>query len=258
MGAISIALINMSSAANDDIAKIARMLKINLAEVCDVWGRAPIDVAFTPGVQEAPDGWTPLVIFEQPDQPGCEGYHDVDAQGRPYGRAFRACVPGGVVLHDPSGKGASLAALCSHEAEEMAIDLEANGWFDGPFVDHYSGHSYAQVAGELADPVQELAYRIDIDGQLVDASDFIFPAWFNPRATGVQFDKCRALTAPLTLAPGGYAIVRDAKNEGQVFARLFGRRRRAVEKVMHPEPPAAWREQTKHLHGGRTKRRLTG
>lgn len=253
-----IALLNMSSAHNEDMVKIARALNLNVADVCAVWEHAPIDVVFYPGVQAAPDGWTPLVAFEQPDQPGCEGYHDVDDKGRPYGRAFRACVPGGTVLHDPSGKGASLAGVLSHEAEEMVGDLRADAWFDGPFVDHYSGHSYAQVAAELADPVQELAYRIDVDGQPVDASDFIFPDWFNPRAKGVQFDKCRALTAPLTLAPGGYAIVRDAKAEGQVFARLLGRRVRAIKKVLHPEPPAIWREEMKAFHGGRTKRRLAG
>lgn len=252
-----IALINLSSIRNDDMVKIARALSINMVDVCAVWERAPIDVVFYPGVQEAPDGWTPLVVFEQPDQPGVEGYHDVDDKGRPYGRAFRACVPGGAVLHDPSGKGASVSALCSHEAEEMALDLLANSWFNGPLIDASTGRSYPLVAGELADPVQELAYRVEVDGQPIDLSDFIYPAWFNPHAAGAQYDKCRALTAPLSLAPGGYAIVREAKAERQVFARLLGRKRKpGVKKIMHDTPPAEWRERMKAMRGGRTRRRL--
>jgi hypothetical protein len=213
-----------------------------------------------PGLQEAPAGWSPLVIFEAPDQPGVQGYHDVDEQGRPYGRVFRSCIPGGAVLCDPTGKGAAIAPVAAHEVAEMRLDELANSWFDGPLRDPYTGHDYSQVAGEIGDPVQELTYPISVDGQLVDASNFVYPAYFNRRAaTGERFDHLRALTAPLTLAPGGYVIVRDAKAERQVFARLFGRARHAKPtKITSPTPPAEWREEMKKLRGGRTKRRLAG
>jgi hypothetical protein len=254
-----VALLNLTAVPNEDMAAIALALELYAKDIAAPWERQPWEVVFYPGQQEAPVGWVPLVAFEQADQPGCEGYHDVDEQGRPYGRAFLSCVPNRTVLHDPAGKGASLSAVLAHELAEMMLDLKANQWFDGPFFDHATGHSYTQVAAELADPVQELSYRIDIEGQPIDVSDFIYPAWFDRRSIGEQYDRCRALTAPLTLAPGGYAIVRDAKAERQVFARLMGRiTRRApgIKKVFHGTPSAAWREQMKAMRGSRTSRRL--
>src|SRR5437764_6488237 len=106
-----IALLNLSSAANHDLALMADVLKVGLTHVCEAWERAPVDVQFMASTSVAPPGWVPLVAFENPDQAGAgaEGYHDVDEVGRPYGRAFRSVIPGGTVLHDPSKTGASLA-----------------------------------------------------------------------------------------------------------------------------------------------------
>jgi hypothetical protein len=254
-----IALLNMSSVPNHDMALIADAIKIGLTHVAEAWEHAPIDVAFMPATKVAPLGWAPLVAFEASDQPDAayEGYHDLDEQGRPFGRAFRACIPGGAVLHDATGGGASLAAVLAHEAAEMVGDLQANAWFDAPFTDPTTFHAYSQVACELADPVQESTYQINVDGAIVDFSNFIYPAWFDRRAAGVQFDQMGVLKTPLTLAPGGYAIVRDVKPERQVFARLLGRARApGVHKVVAPLPPMAWRESMKKLQGGRTRRRL--
>lgn len=254
---MKLALLNLSSAPNEQMAKIATALKLYLVDVCNAWERASIDVAFYPGQELAPLGWSPLVAMEQPDQPGAEGYHDVDELDRAYGRAFRACIPGGEVLHDKAGAGASLAGVLAHEAAEMALDILANAYQDGPFRDVATGKSYAQVAVELADPVQELAYQVQADGEPVDVSNFILPNWFDRRATHGPFDKMGVLTAPLTLAPGGYVIVRDAKPERQIFARLLGRAAPAgAHKIAAPRPPAAWRDKMKLHHGGRTKRRL--
>ena len=255
---MKLALLNMSSVRNDDMARIADALKVGLTHVTDAWERSPIDVAFMPGTKTAPIGWAPLVAFEQAEQPDAayEGYHDLDEQGRPYGRAFRNMIPGGAILHDPAGAGASLAAVLAHEAAEMALDLMANAWIDAPFSDPRTFHGYGQVALELADPVQELTYQIDVDGIPVDFSDFIYPAWFDRRAAGVKFDHMGALKTPLTLAPGGYVIVRDNKADRQVFARLLGRRVPGVRKVPAIQPQAAWRETMKKLPGGRTRRRM--
>jgi hypothetical protein len=256
-----IALINLSSVPNDHMALIGKALKVYLGHVCDAWERKPIDIEFMPGTPTAPLGWTPLVAFEEPGQHdiGVLGYHDVDEQGRPYGRAFRSCIPNGTVLHDPSGGGASLADVLAHEAAEMALDILANAYQDGPFVDPQTGKSYSQVAVELADPVQELSYTIEVDGQLVGVSDFIYPSWFNRKARGGEkYDHLGKLTAPLTLAPGGYVIVRDNKPERTVFGRLLGRRQASLQKVTSPIAPSAWRTAMKLHHGGRTKRRLGG
>lgn len=253
-----LALLNMSQASNHDMALIADALKIGLGHVTTAWERQPIDIAYMPTAKIAPQGWAPLVAFEQADQADAayEGYHDLDEQGRPYGRAFLSAIPGGAILHDPSGAGASLAAVLAHEAAEMALDLMANAWIDAPFTDPATMHAYSQIALELADPVQELTYQISVEGVPVDFSNFIYPAWFDRRAAAVPFDHMGALKTPLTLAPGGYAIVRETKPDRQVFARLLGRRVAGVRKVSAVRPPAAWRETMKKHAGGRTRRRL--
>lgn len=257
---MKIALLNLSSAHPAEMQYIATALDIYLDHVCEAWERAAVHVEFMQGKQVAPDGWTPLVAFDDPDSPGVQGYHDVDEKGRAYGRAFLNMVPGKRVLRDPDGGGASLAGVLSHEAAEMALDILANAYQDGPFVDPVSGKRYTQVAVELCDPVQEQAYAVQVGDMMVDASNFIFPAWFNRRAgTGEQLDKMGNLVLPLTLAPGGYVIVRDTGTDAQVFARLFGRARKQtvrLDKVYHHRPPALWREKMKLAHGGRTSRRL--
>ncbi len=229
-------------------------------DVCQAWERAPIEVEFMKGLTKAPDGWSPLVAFDKPDQIDVEGYHDVDDMGRAYGRAFLSMIPGGAILHDKTGDGASLLGCLTHEAGEMALDVLANAYQDGPLVDVASGHSYAQVAVEIADPVQSLAYSISVNGELVDAANHVFPTWFNRRAVGQPVDKMGALKVPLSLAPGGYAIVRDTSTDAQVFARLLGRTLRASPQPLkvyhHSTPPAPWRELMKAAPGGRTARRL--
>jgi hypothetical protein len=252
------ALINMSPATNHEMALIADAIKIGLTHVTKAWEREPIDVAFMTGAKQAPMGWAPIVAFEKADQPDAayEGYHDLDEQGRPYGRAFLSAIPGGAILHDPSGAGASLAQVLAHEAAEMACDLMANAWIDAPFTDPATMRAYSSVALELADPVQELTYQIQVEGTDVDFSNFIYPAWFDRRAAAVQFDHMGVLKTPLTLAPGGYVIVRDTKPERQVFARLLGRRTDGSRKVTALQAPAAWREAMKKKPGGRTRRRL--
>ncbi len=244
------------------IAAAAIAIYLN-RDVCPAYERAPIDVEFMKGLAKAPDGWTPLIAFDRPDQIDVEGYHDVDEFGRAYGRAFLSMIPGGEILHDKAGEGASLLGCLTHEAGEMALDVLANAYQDGPLIDLSSGHSYAQAAVEIADPTQALAYSISVNGETVDASDFVFPAWFNRRAVGQPVDKMGALKVPLSLAPGGYAIVRDTSTDAQVFARLLGRTLRASPQPLkvyhHTTPPTFWREAMKAAPGGRTaKRLLTG
>jgi hypothetical protein len=252
---VRIALLNLSAASDHDVVQIGTALQVYLQHVATAWERAPIEIAFMPGVGVAPDGWNPLVVFDKPDQPGLEGYHDVDGTGRPYGRAFLNTVPDRVVLRDTGGKGASLAGVLSHEAAEMALDVLANAWQDGPFVDPLSQRSYQQVATELCDPVQEQSYAIGD----VDVSNFVYPAWFNRRAAvGQRVDHLGKLAMSLTLAPGGYAIVRGSVADEQVFARLFRRGARKPTRIDHATPQATWRERMKTLRGGRTVRRLTG
>ncbi len=252
-----IALLNQSRATVADMDHIAGMLKANLAHVTAAWSLAPVEIQFHMDTKVAPDGQVPLVAFDHADLAGALGYHDLDPYGRAYGRAFLDVVPGHCVLHDVSLGGASLAGVLSHEACELVGNEQANEYRDGPFI-AADGHSWKMVAAELCDPVQELSYAVTLDdGTAVDASDFVLPQWFNAKAQHVgSFDFLGVLHAPLTLAPGGYVIVRDTGlRDDQVFGRSM---LVAPVKVSHAQAPAAWRDKAKALPGSRTHKRLHG
>lgn len=256
---MKIALLNCSSATYDDAARIGDALRQYLAIVADKHDRRPSDVQFFKGEVIAPEGWRPLVMMNDGDTPGAIGYHDLDPHGRAYGRGFLNMIPGRVVLRDPSGAGASFAGVLSHEAAEMLGDENVNLYSDGPLFDPHTRKPHSLVAVELGDPVQAQAFTISVGAVQVDASNFVLPAWFSARCQGEQVDYLRQVSMPLVIAPGGYAIVRDATADRQVFARLLGKARAPRPKrVDHPTvPPAAWRDAMKALPGGRTARRLS-
>jgi len=247
--AVKFALLNCSKAPADAMAKIGEALQLYLAIVCAAWERVPIAVEWMPGVTAAPAGTIALIVFDHPDAAGALGYHAIDGQGRPYGRAFLDVVPDGELLFDKGGTGASLAGVLSHEAAETALDVFAGFWSDGPLVDRQTGQSHGEVALELCDPVQEQAFAVSCaDGTKVDGSNFVLPAWFSAAAPpGTAVDQMGVLGSPLSIAAGGYAIVRDAGADGQVEAR---------KRVYHPVRPANWRESTKKHPAARTARRL--
>lgn len=244
------ALINHSSAADADMALIAQAMQVYCGHVCTAWGLAVSTIDFVPGRTKAPDDAYPMVAFDAPDVADALGYHDVDPSGKPYGRAFLNVVPGKVVLRDVTGQGASLAGVISHELAEMLGDLFANLYADGPLRLH--GKSYAQVALELADPVQESAYPITVQGRFVDASNFVLPAWFDPKSKSTDVDYLKRLKAPMTLDIGGYAIVRGSSGIGQIFGRGVSRPKR----VTHWVPPRKWRLEHSAAAGSRSHRRL--
>jgi len=67
---------------------------------------------------------------------------------------------------------------------------------------------------------------------------YIGDQWFDAKSKGERYDWLGSLSAPLTLAPGGYAIVRNQPGtESQVFTRQM---------------PAAWRAEMKQHAAART------
>lgn len=243
---MKIALLNRSAALDDAMAKIAAALNVFMTrDLCPAWERAPVEVTWMPGVSVAPVGYFALVAMDSPDAPGLLGYHAADPRGVPYGRAFLDVIPGRQVLHDATGRGASLAGVLAHEAAELALDAFANFWADTA-TESSATYAFDEMALEVADPVQESAYSITLDdGTVVDVSDFVLPAYFDPDATAGPFDHLGVLTKPLSLAAGGYAIVRSGGHEKQVTARLA-----------HAAAPALWRDMMKAGTHSRSFRRL--
>ena len=103
--------------------------------------------------------------------------------------------------------GLNWTVTLSHEVLEMLGDPTCN------LVRPYLGHK--MVAYEACDPVEADRCGYWING--VQVSDFVLQAWF----TGGPgpYDFTRQLSAPLSLAPGGYVAVLDLSGWHQVFAQ---------------------------------------
>jgi len=130
------------------------------------------------------------------DTSGALGYHDVT------GLTPTAIVDVALCKH----YGLNWTVTLSHEVLEMLGDPTCN------LVRPYPGGR--SVAYEACDPVEADRCGYLING--VQVSDFVLQAWF----TGAPgpYDFTRKLTAPLSLAPGGYVAVLDASGWHQVFA----------------------------------------
>jgi hypothetical protein len=233
------------------------------AVVALAWELPPVSVSFTPGMMEAPDGFVPMGLFENPTIAGAMGFHDRDSKGRSYGSAFLSTVPNEEMLHDASGAGQSMCGVVTHEIAELIGDPLANLWAQIPVFDSETGKTYSLACYEWCDWVQNYSFLLkSVDGTVLDCSDFVWPEFFNPDAQkGAQLSQMRSPTEPGQVTPGGYGIVSNEESEGQVFARVKGLFRPAKHlprRIFHSSvKPPEWREnmfQTKKH--SRTKHRL--
>jgi hypothetical protein len=124
---------------------------------------------------------------------GALAWHTVDAKGRPYGM-----IPAKIV----QDAGADLGPTISHELLELLAD---------PSCSKVTARVYrptvlpllAEVAYEVCDPVEADTYSKTTDGGIINVSNFVLPAWFNPTGK-VPFDFLDYLNMPLQMTEGGY------------------------------------------------------
>lgn len=214
-----IAVINQSTmVSNADVNTMCQAIQIQLnLHVLPAYNMKAVTIKFYADPTKAP-GYAGLVsILDNSTQAGALGYHSEDGDKVD---AFIFAQPvlnnKGVVLYDSTNpQNVSVASVLSHEVLEIVGDRYANGWSDGPTLKQ--GGEYAQ---ELCDPVEADSYAVSVDGVNVSVSNFVFPAWFNPEATktsNMPFDYMKKLSAPFTMTPGGYMIVRKGGTPTQVF-----------------------------------------
>lgn len=167
------------------------------------WGEPTPHVLFVPSDEQVPEGWWPIQIFDDADQADALGYHDVGPDGLPYAKSFvrTTLENGGELL---SGH-LSVSSVVSHEV------LEA---FGNPFLKEWVPHGGLLWARELADAVEGDSY--DLAG--ISVSNYLTPEYFRESGSG-RFDRMGILTAPFTIARGGYAI--RQKTDGSI-EEIFG------------------------------------
>lgn len=239
-----IAIVKSSNQVTDlDVLRMSAACALQVKrDLAPAWGLLPISVGYYPSGVLPHGAWVIELVDGIPEAPGALGYHteegDVISGKIGLDPIFQN---GGVALYDPSNPTfPTVSSVLSHEVCETIIDCYVNDWCDGPTI--AQGFSYVK---ESADPVESDSYQITLkDGTMVNVSDFVLPAYFDAQAPqgGYPFDFLNRLTAPFSLAPGGYMVVRDASgNAQQVFGEVL---------------PPAWRLNMKKHAWSRTAARL--
>lgn len=135
-----------------------------------------------------------LGMYDDADQAGALGYHDVTSIGTPLGKVFAKTT-----MNDDG-----LWSVCfSHEM----LELGADPWINTTAIDHTTSRLYAY---EICDAVEsdDLAYVITAqDGSHVKVSDFVTPHFFVRESSplkGELYSFNGKLVKPFTLDAGGY------------------------------------------------------
>lgn len=136
------------------------------------------------------DSWM-LAIFDNTDQAGALGYHDLTMNGMPLAKVF---------AESDIKNGLSWTVTASHELLEMLGDPD----IDLTVFVQSSNTSGILYAYEVCDACESDSFGYDVDGILV--SDFVFPAWFESfRGPGsVQFDQQKRISKPFEILQDGY------------------------------------------------------
>lgn len=221
--------------------------KANLALMTDAWDKQaqefckahsleyrPVVLYATPADLPTDTGefWL-LVIEDDIDAPGALGFHD-DVLGVIFAR----------VLPENNCEAAP------HEILEMLLDPTCEQYRD------FGDGTGRQLALEACDPVEEDHYpqRAQIGDQPpqdVPVSNYVLPSYFDPKGTA-PFDRMGKLTAPFSMAPGGYEIIRERDGStNDVFAKA-----RVVAHDAQTERSMARRRRKENTPHSRLARRL--
>jgi hypothetical protein len=185
-----IAVKNVSSSVSDaDIAKALPAFQRQVTE--DFRAAYGIDATLhlVDRSRPFPRSMWQLAVLESADQAGALGYHEKTSAGLPLGKVFA----GTTIKY-----GGLWSVTFSHELLEMLLDP----WINLTIPDSDNKRSWSYEACDAVE-ADELGYKIDG----VQVSDFVLPSYFENDITLAKSHKrsfCGHVTAPLSLAPGGY------------------------------------------------------
>lgn len=239
-----IAILNRSTVLkNADIAAYLPALQLAVdRDFCPAWGLPPADLEFLvdPTAKPQSDAWL-LIVADDSDQAGALGYHDVSSGGMPIGYVFAKTD----LEYNENWR-----ITMSHELFEMLPDPMCNSMTSAMF----RGKQVMTIR-EACDAVEGDDCAYDVNGFKV--SDFVLPAFFDTYSShpaGTKFDHCGHVTAPMTIAVGGYMSIMDP-SAGTGWKMVFGdfvpmhkrlpprgsRRERFLLRENHRRP---WRQST--------------
>ena len=235
-----IAVKNLSTVISD--AEVTKALPAFQKQVsndfCGSWG-IDATLKFLSPKAKLPVGAWLLGIFDNADQAGALGYHDLTKAGQPMGKVFAKTT---------LDEGGLWTVTFSHELLEILADPNIN-------LCAFDEQNRRLYAYEVCDAVEADKLGYDIDGTTV--SDFVLPSWFEPVhvTKGEKFAFQSKVKGPFQLLPGGYIGYYDLADGGwqQLTAREAGDARRMTARTAGPAPYAA-----RPRVGSRRERRRLG
>lgn len=236
---MQIAIFNQSTlVSNEDAATMTEAIAAQVqSDAAPIWEREPATVEFYTDATAIPATAHIITITDTvKDQPaGVLGFHTEDPGGRLWGTV--AAQP----ELSNGGKATtgdwSVSSVLSHEVLEMFVDPNCNLWSnDG------KGAIYTF---EVCDPVEAPTYVVNG----VSVSNFVTPAWFDPNAKGVPFDKLGLLPAQFDILKGGYVVYASAGKEQQKFGDEFPQWRREMKQGPFARTHRRVAQVNKFLHG---------
>lgn len=184
------AVTNHSSVPDRDIAFVVEALRQQAVDFCTAYG-LPV-----PGVQ---------FYSRDVELPSTEAFilSAVDDDGNPDTAGYHTSLAGTpLALFEARGWAGQVVA--SHELLETIANPALERWVSGWWY-------------EVCDPVEACSYAVDVElfGQhrRVSLSNYVLPSFWHPRSPG-PWDRMGLLTGPLSVAPGGYAILEGGRELG--------------------------------------------
>lgn len=149
------------------------------------------DLTFVPKTSTPDKNSWMMGIFDDTDQAGALGYHDLTTQGMPLAKVFAG---------SDMKLGLSWTVTASHELLEMLGDPD----IDLTVFMQKNNTSGILYAYEVCDACEDDSLAYNIEGTLV--SDFVHPSWFESfhASNSVQFDQQKKVTKPFEVLAGGY------------------------------------------------------
>lgn len=233
-----IAVKNLSTVVKDAqvTAALPAFQKQVSSDFCGTWG-IDASLRFFSAKAKVPAGAWLLAIFDDADQAGALGYHDLTRTGCPLGKVFAKTT---------MADGGLWTVTFSHELLEMLADPNIN-------LCAFDEANRRLYAYEVCDAVEADALGYEIDG--VTVSDFVLPSWFEPVhvTKGERFAFKSKVTRPFQLLPGGYIGYFDLASGG--WSQLTARGVSDARQMQRSGPtPYSARPRV----GSRRERRRTG
>lgn len=180
-------VVNSSTVVNDnDLIKWCSAVKKQAdTDIAKYWSYT-VNMNFIPKGGKPAAGNAVMGIFDNSDQAGVLGWHDVGPNNEPLIKIFAKTSESFQL--SPSG-------TISHEIVESISDMNSNTTIKG-FDESGKACLYFM---ESADAVENDLYQIGG----VDVSDFVTPAWFHKNSNG-PYDFLGHVSKPFQILSGGY------------------------------------------------------